>query len=221
MRVSALLIAFFIHLTVFSQVANKDTRSKEKKEDPNNSYNADNIDKTLLLKAIEMAGINVFSISLNKFDKKYRFEINLDEYVNGNKINSRNISVSDNNVYNYYKDNKKQIDFIDHIYFFSKDNDSLTILKVETYAGDLGGIKLKKNKTRENQSYHWRTYSKTNWVVDKSIPILIYASSWYDKKYGIDRFCGAVDLSTDESETKKLLQNSPHYYIISYKVSNE
>jgi hypothetical protein len=50
--------------------------------------------------------------------------------------------------------------------------------------------------------------------------MLVYSSSWYDKKYDIERSCGAVDLSNDQSATKELLSNSSHYFLISYKISD-
>lgn len=220
MRVIAYLI-IFLPLSVFSQVATKDTRSIEQKDDPYSIYNASNINKITLLKALEIAGINIFNISLKKFDKKYHLEITLDEYIDTRKVSSKNISVSTNNEYSYYRKNKRQISYIDHIDIFSRDIDSLSILKIETYAGSLNGIKLKQNKNRKNQFYNWRTFGKTNWVLNENIPILVYASSWYDKENDIERFCGAVDLSKNEDDTKMLLGNSPHYYLISYKVSNE
>jgi len=67
--------------------------------------------------------------------------------------------------------------------------------------------------------YNWRVYSKNDWVLNEEVPLLVYASSWYDEKYDVMRFCGAVDLSLSEEDTKELLDRSPHYFVISYKIA--
>ncbi|WP_394342733.1 hypothetical protein [Mucilaginibacter gilvus] len=54
--------------------------------------------------------------------------------------------------------------------------------------------------------------------MNTKIPIMVYSSSWYDKKYDVERSCGAVDLSNDKAATKELLDNSSHYFLISYKI---
>lgn len=93
------------------------------------------------------------------------------------------------------------------------------MITIDTYGSAVGGIRLKQSITRKHQFYDFRRYNEYKWVLNKPVPLLIYASSWYDKKYNIERFCGTNDLSKDEKETKELLDNSSHYYIISYKVS--
>lgn len=210
-------------ISSFCQEYQKDIKTKTQKEDLHNKYQSDLISKTDLLKALEMSGIGIFKFPLDSFDKRYKLSINLDEYVDSKKVSSKTI-YSFNNTYIHYKEDssnaKAYFDYIDQLLFFYKETDSLSTLKIETYGGAIGGIKLKKNNARKNQYYNWRSYSKTNWSLNKNIPLLIYASSWYDKKYNFERFCGVVDLSKDEKGTKELLDNSPHYYLISYEVSN-
>jgi hypothetical protein len=82
-----------------------------------------------------------------------------------------------------------------------------------------GGIKLKKHVERKHQYYLWRRFSETNWTLNSKTPMLVYSSSWYDKKFDLERSCGAVDLSKDKAATKELIDNSPHYFLISYKIS--
>lgn len=152
------------------------------------------------------------------------FDIILSEYRNGEKIRERSIGLMNDNTYRYYKSNdrfanKASWDYIDQLTFFARDLDSLSLLKVESYSGTLQGIKLKKLRTRGGQDYSWRSYSKTGWLLNQKIPLLVYASSWWDEKYSIERFCGTVDLSSDLVEAQTLLASSPHYYVISYIVS--
>ena len=207
----------------FCQEYKKNSKTKEQKEDSYNKYQSEQITKTDLLKALEMIGVGIFKFPLDSFDKPYKMSINLDEYVNSEKINSKHI-YSFKNTYSYYENvagkAKPYLDYIDQLVFFSKESDILCALKIETYGGGIGGIKLKKNNERRNQYYNWRSYSNINWELNKNTPLLIYASSWFDKKNNFERFCGVVDLSKDENGTKELLENSPHYYIISYEVTN-
>jgi hypothetical protein len=195
------------------------------KEDPNKVYQTAGIDSVDVLKALELAGVRIFKIPLRSFDKKYKFSIALTEFIEGKKVGSKNISPTDSNFYFHYvkNDSSKYVqyyDFIEQISFFSKERDTVCDLRIEVY-GNAGGAKLRKKQKRTWQNYNWRTYSETSWELNKSIPILVYASSWYDKKFNVERFCGVTDLSTDKEGTAELLNNSPHYYILSYLVSDK
>ena len=100
------------------------------------------------------------------------------------------------------------------------ENNNSISATLTTYAGS-DGMRLTTRKVRKNQFYNWRHYSKTDWVLNKDIPLLVCASSWYDSTNKVERFCGAVDLSLDEKQTQELLEKSPHYFVISYKVSEK
>jgi len=102
---------------------------------------------------------------------------------------------------------------------FTKEEENKLTLRFQTYAGSVGDI-LSYKKTNENQFFTLRRYINTTWVINKKIPLLVFASSWEDKKYGIQRFCGASELKLNDKESEKLLSSSPHYYLFSYKVVN-
>jgi hypothetical protein len=224
MRSINLFVILLAALSCYAQDYRKDLQTRLEKENPNNAYQTYNIDDVDLLKALDFAGIRIFKIPLSHFDKKYKFSITLSEYVRGKLVESKNISPVDSNIYYHFikNDSSKYVqyfDFIDQVSFFSKESDTTCMLRVETYSAATGA-KLNKMKERPNQFYSWRTYSKNEWILNKSIPVLVYASSWYDKKYDIERFCGVVDLSYDKSETDELMKNSPHYYTISLLVTD-
>lgn len=217
----------FIFLVVASQLYaqsyKKDLRTAIEKENPNKEYQIAHLNSIDLLKALELSGINFFKIRLKEFDTVYKFSITLDEYVKGKKVQSKNISLREDNIYYHFikGDSGKTVryyDYIDQIGFYTKDEDSVCRLKIETYGSGITGLPLKKKKERPSQNYNWRFYSKDEWALNKEIPILVYASSWYDKNIDADRFCGVSDLSEDEKQTLELLNNSPHYYIISYRI---
>ena len=223
-----LLASLLISCNLFSQEFRKDARSQQQKEDTYNSYQGDLITKTDLLKALELTGVRIFKFPLSPFDKEYKLTVTLTEYVNGKISSAKNIYYLEKNTYTHFEDSglKDSLPvlyaaYIDQLVFYTKGgNDSTLMLKLETYAGsDIMPIKTK--KLRKHQFYNWRYYSKTNWIPNKEIPLLVCASSWYDAKNEVERFCGAVDLSSDVKETETLLKSSPHYYVVSYKVSEK
>lgn len=222
------LISFlFLTNLSFAQEYKKDTRTKHQKEDPQNSYQVNSISNVDLLKALEFSGIKIFKIPLNTFEKKLKFSMTIDEYANGEKVNSKTLHLrddDDNTYYHFIKtDSAKETryyDYIDEITFFAKDEDDICKLNIKTYGRGIGGLKLIKKKDMPHQFYNWRYYGKDKLKLNEDIPMLVFASSWYDKNIDAQRFCGApFDLSTDKTESAILFKNSPHYYVISYKLS--
>lgn len=217
----------FLFLTSFSfaQEYKKDTRTKLQKQDPQNSFQTDLKLDIDLLKALELAGINIFKIPLPPFDKKLKFSMTIDEYSNGEKINSKKVPFGNDNTYSHFIKTdsvqlKRYYDYIDDITFLTKDEDSVCKLSIHTYGRGVSGLKLMKKKDTENQFYEWRYYGKDNLKLNEDIQMLVFASSWYDKNIGYERFCGSpFDLSSDKTESAILFDNSPHYYIISYHLS--
>ena len=227
-KVFVAILSILISINVISQDIKyrKDERIQNIKEDGYDSYRVNHISNLDILKALEIAGIRIFDVPISPaFEKEYNLSVNLDEYVDGQKIKSQDIiqTYRGKNVYVYFaKDSDEQksvpyFDYIPKLTFFSKDNDSTLLLSVEHYGGSLR-IPLKKNIVRERQFFNWRTYSQIDWKLNEEVPLIVYASSWYDEKFKVERFCGVSDLSKDEKETKELLDNSPHYYVISLKI---
>ncbi|MBE9510375.1 MAG: DUF5041 domain-containing protein [Bacteroidetes bacterium] len=204
----------------YSQETKKDTRCQFLKEHGNNFYRSDQISDLDLIQALEVAGIRIYKFNIGEFDKKYNFYLMVDEYIDGEIVKTDTL-IDDNNQYHYYETGTKEyfLDFIDQIKIFTKDEENKSSLHIRTYK-----ISTKKEivykKTDENQFYNWRSYSITSWKLDKKIPLMVYASSWKDKKYGFHRFCGVVNLSQNDERTEKLLSSSPHYFVIYYKVTD-
>lgn len=207
-------------------VYRKDNRPQNVKEDTYNNYQAENISKSTLLKALEIAGVRIFNFPISPaFEKEYSFSVNLNEYENNELVRSSDIvyTYKGKNIYVHWIPDSiehKDVPFIDYIpklTFYTKDNDSTLLLSLETY-GNTNNTLLKKKIIRDGQFYNWRTYRQTEWKLNEEIPLLVYASSWYDERIKTDRFCGIVDLSRDEKETKELLDSSPHYYVVCLKV---
>ncbi|GHV64656.1 hypothetical protein FACS1894199_03430 [Bacteroidia bacterium] len=213
--------------TAVGQKYKKDMRPRAEKEDTQGMHQVDRITTLNLLKALKIAGVRIFVFPLQPFDKKHYLSFYLNEYVDGKKIQTDNFSgIQISNDYMHTGGEKytagdkyKYYDYVDNITFYTKNVDSVATVSFDMYGSEFGGIKLHEKITREGQSYHWRSYSQTDWKIGEEIPLLVYASSWWDEEDKVGRFCGAVDLSEDEKETKKLLKSSPHYFVFTYKVN--
>lgn len=219
MKFLAFFIGVFVCVNCYAQNLRKDTRPDSVKEDEMNVYQASQISKVDLLSALSDMGLRIFIVPIQpSFSKTYKLSIDLNEYVNGKLINTKEISPDENNLYFYYIKDKQYADYISRIKFVARDVDTASLLTVDIM-GNTTGLILKKQKERLHQFYLWRSYSITKWRSGVEIPLLVFSSSWYDKKFNIERSCGAVDLSNDKAATDELLQNSHHYFIVSYKIS--
>lgn len=219
-----LLIMVFSVLTLvtnqsYSQEFKKNKATQLLKEDPNNDVRPAAISNLDLIRALEIAGIRIYKFNLGQFDKTYNMSILFDEYVNGKIIKTDTMALQ-NNLYHYYESGSENyfLDYIDQLKIFTKDEENKTTLYFETY--DMGFQKeLSYVRTDKEQFYTWRKYLTTLWKLNKKIPILVYASSWFDKEIGFHRFCGATNLSDNDPQTIELLSLSPHYYMVSYVVT--
>ena len=203
----------------------KDDRPQNVKDDRSGIYQDMSISEIDIIKALEMAGIRIFIVPIvPAFDKEYMLTVHLSEYVNGEKTNSRSID-QNKNIYRYLmidpitQERARYFDYVPKLTIFTKDNDTSMSLTLENYVSSTSGIRLTKNKVRESQFYVWRPFSKTDWELNKEVPLMVYSSSWYDEKNNIERNCAVRDLSLSEDATKELFDSSPHYFIISFKVS--
>ena len=217
----------FLTCFSFAQEYKKDTRTKPQKQDPQNSYQSDLKTDVDLLIALELAGIRILKIPLPPFDKKLKFSLTIDEYANGKKINSEKVPFgNDNTYYHFIKRDSAELaryyDYMDEITIYTKDVDSLCKLSIQSYGRGISGLKLNKKKDTRDQFYEWRSYGKQKSKLNEDIPMLVFASSWYDKNIEAERFCGVpFDLSSDKTESDLLFKYSPHYYVISYHLSEK
>jgi hypothetical protein len=173
-----------------------------------------------------MSGIRIFGIPVSPaFEKKYKLSIYIDEYAKGEKVNSIPL-LNESNTYLYYLGDSMPpyFDYISKLTFYAKEDDTIQTLKLDYYGITTGGVQLTTIKMEgwrrpEIQRYRWRAYSKADWKLNEEVPLLVYASAWYDEQYKIFRFCAALDLSDSEEKTKELYDRSPHYYVVRMKVS--
>ena len=217
-----LLLIIFVNQNLMSQQIKRDRSDQLKKEDSNNQYRSDQITNLDLLEAIELSGVNIYKYHLSPFDKKYKLNLAIDEYKDGRIINSDTSSM-DYNMYHYYlnkkKESKEYYDYIDQIKILTKANDTILSLKTSTYVTTTyRSITIKKYD--KESCYTIRAYIDSEWALNEKMPLLLYASSWKGKKWGFQRFCGPVNLKKGNKDTDELLSSSPHYYLVSYIVTD-
>jgi hypothetical protein len=203
----------------YSQTIKADARPDSLKFDNLDEYQTAQISKLDLLHALNSLGVRVFNCQFSpRFTKTYKLKIEVEEFVNGKAVGVTNISPNDNNLYFFWEGEKQYANYLDKINLIARDADSVSVLSVNLM-GNSTGMRLKKQTVRKNQFYSWRRYSKPVWKLNAKTPFLVYSSSWHDKQNNIERYCGAVDLSLSQAATKELMDLSPHYFVVSYTVS--
>ena len=214
----SLSLFFLLSLNCYSQGEYKiDKRSQEQKE--HSISDIENISLSDIVEILNFQGIEINKFKLGKFDKQYKLLLVADEYLNGKMISSDKI-VNQLNKYYHFESEKPFFDFIDQITIITKDDreEKKSEVLIKTYAFSMNWFLEMKNTEKENALY-WRKYTDTKWELNKKIPLLIRASSWLDKKYGVRRFCGVRYLKENEEGTNELLKYSPNYVKISYIIS--
>ena len=213
-----ILILTCLSVSLYSQTKKAlDTRAQLEKEDSNDLYNQSKITTLDLLEALDLASIRIHKFKIGTFDKEFKIQILADEYINGELIKSDTL-LDIINDYGFWVNGEYNQGFIDQIKIFTKTEDNNSILRIRTYS-----LTTQKEitlaKSDERQFFIWREYKDTHWTLNKKTPLLIYASSWLDKKYNIQRFCGVVKLKENDEKTIELLTSSPNYIIVSYIVT--
>jgi hypothetical protein len=206
--------------TSFAQKSTKDYRSQTQKEDGNNKWRSEDINQLDMLHALSINGIRIHKFKIGDFDKAYQFDMIIDEYLNGNLVKTDTI-LSETNEYSEMNKGEKgyMTHFIDQIKVISQDDDNKSKLKIFTYLLESRSIEIICKKDKKDQFYSWRNYADVAWKLNQKIPLMIFASSWEDKQYKFQRFCGVVNLEENEKQTLELLNSSPQYYKISYAIN--
>ncbi len=212
----ALCSLFLICSSGFSQKYKIDNRAQEEKE---HTYNTEDIGLADLIEMLKFQGIEINKFKLGKFDRRYIIYMLADEYLDGKMISTDTL-LNTSNTYVYFESEEPLYHYIDQITIMSRDfpEEKKSQLMIKTYGFSTTRSIEMKNTEKENVLY-WRKYLDTEWELNKKIPLLIYASSWLDKRYNVRRFCGVQYLKENDEDTNELLNSSPNYVKISYFVT--
>ena len=195
----------------------KDERPQAQKEDPWNFYHSDQISTLDILHALEMGGIRISRFVIGEFNKPHQCSIRIDEFIDGRIVRTEEI-LSFKTIYTVWDDeNRKHEHFLDQFKIFTRTDVHQFEIGVRTY-----NVQYKKTfeykKKEDKQFFIWRNYSDTEWKPDQKIPLMVFASSWYDKSIEAHRFCGASELKQNDKDTEELLSLSPNYFVIYYEI---
>ena len=64
--------------------------------------------------------------------------------------------------------------------------------------------------------YYTKPFKMDEFCTGQFVPLVLLGSAWYDRNYGIHRFCGEDEIDPDMSTG--ILQDIPHYYVIGIEV---
>ncbi len=160
--------------------------------------------------ALELLGINLFTIQLPTNEKKkYFLTVHRDEYTKG--------SAPKNTVSSFWE--------IKRLSTSKGSSATLSILA----KGDSGIVfDWKKPSGSHSQffnpkgrktglEYIVRPFKYQEVVLGRKIPVVLYGSSWYDAKNDIVRFCDENELNADFSSDA--FKEMPHHYVFSIELS--
>jgi hypothetical protein len=196
-----------------------DTRIQLLKEDGLNRYRSQEINQLDMVQALDFMGVRIRKFNLGTFDQKYQLHIFAETYRNGEVVKTDTMLAYDNE-YHYYEQGKKDyfLDFIDQLKFIANSEDNRSEVRLHTYAMSTK-LDIELEKWSDKQFYNWRFFKDAPWELNRKIPLMVFASSWEDKRYGFHRFCGVVNLEEGEEGTEELLEYSPSYVLFSYVVT--
>lgn len=159
---------------------------------------------------LTLLGLHSFRYNLN-LDKEYAIVLTIDEYENG-KLLKTHYNFGASTLYPIIEDDEiagwNNIPYI-RIIFNHSDKENLKI----RFAFPMGHAeKTLTNKHAEN-SYQFRQFTLPGtWDTGTKVPLIAYASFYYDEEAKCYRFCGSMYPKDMEDELFKL---SPHYFIVS------
>ena len=216
---SSLCFLIFASLNLAGQEVKTDTRLPILKEDGLDRYRSHEITTLDLLHALDFTGVRVHKFNLGRFDKKYQLHILAETFDKGVVVRIDTFLAEDNQ-YAYFEQGETNyfLDFIDQLKFITKTEDNRAVVRLYTYALSTK-MEIELKKWDDQQFYNWRFYSDAHWELNKKIPLMVFASSWKDKRLDFHRFCGVVNLREGDKGTEELLKESPTYILFSYRVS--
>jgi len=172
-----------------------------------------------IVQALDFMGVRMRKFDIGTFDQKYQLHIFAETYRNGEVVKTDTMLAYDNE-YHYYEQGEKDyfLDYIDQLKFITNSDDNRSEVRLHTYAMSTK-LDIELEKWSDKQFYNWRFFKDAHWELNRKIPLMVFASSWEDKRYGFHRFCGVVNLEEGEEGTEELMEFSPAYVLFSYVVT--
>ena len=80
-------------------------------------------------------------------------------------------------------------------------------------------IRYEKDQPILYRAYGTRPFKIETFESGKDIPLVLYASYWYDSQVNLYRLCGEEEIDPDMSTP--ILKNIPHYYVIGIRLTEK
>lgn len=215
MKLHIILILYLFTTNSFGQGEYKpDERTSEQKLNLSNS----NVNKSDIINLLEFGGLQINKFDIGKFDRQLSIEFVLEEFIDSKRVSVETFAIS-GNTYNYDLEGNWYYDYIDSFDILTKEPiENKAHIKLNS-AGMAMTKYLQLNNLKVGSFTAFRRYQDTKWQLNKKIPLLVFASSWYDKDINANRFCGAIYLEENHESTIELLEQSPNYIVVSYTVT--
>ena len=191
---------------------------------------------------LEAMGVEMLRFDLSKLqDSTYNMGLYVDEYVDGVKqkrewnmhMGKNRMVVSEEYAQELRDAGTENFDSINNLLLCHKDvglyilpkNDSTVMCQFKFTDGGAGGFplslkELKYTSPRFQYSYGMRPFRVDEHDLSKQeIPLMLYASYWYDENAKVYRFCGDNEINPDMST--EMLTYLPHYYVIGISIVKE
>ena len=193
------------------------------------------------IKLLNDAGYMVYSFDIKDFlDDTYSIRFRIKEFVNGKEIESKDRGFLSNNrmmLTEFSEETQKELreeglctDLEKGIVRQSEkitigvspaNSDSVQKIKftVEEMRSGNRMLKLRPLKIADSsRHYHYshRPFKINSFEEGKFIPLVLYASYWFDEQNGFFRFCGEKEIEPDMSS--EILKFLPHYYVIGVEI---
>lgn len=215
MKFHLILILLLIATKSFSQTEYKpDQRTSEQKLNLSNS----NINKTDIINLLEFGGLQINKFEIGKFDRKLSIQFIMEEFIDSKRVSVDTFAIS-GNTYIYNLEGNWYFDYIESFEILTKDPIE-NKAQIKFITAEMSTTKyLQLNNLKEGSFTNYRRYKDAKWQLNKKVPLLVFASSWYDKDINANRFCGANYLEENSEPTKELFEKSPNYIVFSYAVT--
>lgn len=166
-----------------------------------------------IIDALKEAGIHIYNINLPKIDlEKYQLILYRDTYLNGIKSihpsYPRQAELKSTTFTNDQNRYRVVLTLMDK-------NDSLFTESWQLPSGHRTAT-ISKKERQHFIDYNVTPFKSQEIVPGKKIPILIYGSSWIDKKTGYYRYCMERELEPDFSNDA--FKRMPGYYVYSIEL---
>ena len=197
------------------------------------------------LPLLQASGYRVYSFDISEFlDESYFFNFQIREYVNKEEVEGKYRNFMFPNrvmLAEMPESSQKSIlqegraaDPENGVYIQSKKltigfrpakEDSVQFVRLSLDGlGESGmPLELKPLKKSENDKqfyyYESRPFKIEKFEEGKFIPLVFFASYWYDEKGGFFRFCGADEIGPNMEAD--YVENTPHFYVIGVEIKKK